>query len=198
MGVIMSVFPKINPWNKVVPLPDVPPDYHAVTTIQLCELVNSGYFNLGGDGWEWSGLADIHIQRLSAMITKKYYWHDIGILPASEWKQRFLYRLTYELAPKYAPLYKNFDIENIDLLQISRYYEKERTINSSYPETLINDKDGAYASFGEDREEERVTEGDYLERMLAILNTYKSLDTYFCDEMGIMFSSLLTIGISGY
>lgn len=82
------------------------PDYHAVVTIQLCELIDAGFFDLSRSDWDFGPkfTQEQHAQ-LCKKITDHYYYREIALVPPGIWKREFLRKMN-EIMPKYIPWYK--------------------------------------------------------------------------------------------
>ena len=188
----MSQWPKLPEWEIPVPTEDDYPEWHSVYTIQLGELIEKGYFD-----WErvaWGGIGK-HTQRIKSAFVARYYFDEISMLPPQAWLKRLGYKLEYELTPKYAPLYD--ELEHSSYLQSEGEYRKSRDIHSTYPETLLDNENEAYASDGRDFEEEYVKSGNIADSLEKIVKL-NSLDGMLLDELESMFIGLYTTHINGF
>ena len=171
------------------------PDYHAVISIQLCELINDGFFNLQRSDWDFGPKysTEQHSQ-LCDKITEHFYYREIALVPPGIWKREFLRKLN-EIMPKYMILYKNAD-EGIDLGTESEYY-KSRNIFSDFPQTSLAGNNQDYASTGNDTEYERIRQVDPLE-LADRLERYNDVDLMVINEMESLFSCMFTANINGW
>ena len=171
------------------------PDYHAVISIQLCELINDGFFNLHRSDWDFGPKysTEQHNQ-LCNKITEHFYYREIALIPPGIWKREFLRKLN-EIMPKYMILYKNAD-EGIDLGTESEYY-KSRNIFSDFPQTSLAGNNQDYASTGNDTEYERIRQVDPLE-LADRLERYNDVDLMIINEMESLFSCMFTANINGW
>ena len=171
------------------------PDYHAVISIQLCELINDGFFNLHRSDWDFNPKysAEQHNQ-LCNKITEHFYYREIALVPPGIWKHEFLRKLN-EIMPKYMILYKNAD-DGIELGTESEYY-KSRNIFSDFPQTSLAGNNQDYASTGNDTEYERIRQVDPLE-LADRLERYNDVDLMVINEIESLFSCMFTANINGW
>lgn len=165
------------------------PDYHAVVTIQLCELIDAGFFDLTRADWDFGPKysAEQHTQ-LCRKITDHYYYREIALTPPGIWKREFLRKMN-EIMPKYIPWYKLLDDEQMrvghsyDIIngnsdtndttvqtdtnnrtehetRNNDEYYKSRNIFSDFPQTALAGNNSDYASTGNDTEYERIIEDE--------------------------------------
>lgn len=181
--------------------PDAIPDYHAVYTIQLCELINGNVLD-----WNEKPLAncfddldaiDANIKtRLKDMFEQRNYWREISIVPYFEWAQTLAYKIKFELVPKYAPLYKAIAEGDFNPTQSDSEYFKERRIDSSFPETLLSGNGADYASSGNDREYQRINMNAPMNIATQYYNSYIDIDTAFVNELDSMLIDLETANVN--
>lgn len=171
------------------------PDYHAVVTIQLCELINVGFFDLTREDWDFGPKysTEQHAQ-LCTKITDHYYYREISLIPPGIWKRELLRKLN-EIMPKYMVLYKMAD-EGIQLGSKSEYY-KSRNIFSDFPQTSLAGRNQDYASSGNDTEFERIRTADPLDIAERIRN-YDDVDAAIINEIEPLFSCMFTVNINGW
>lgn len=165
------------------------PDYHAVVSIQLCELYNDGFFDLSRSDWDFGPKysAEQH-EQLCRKITQHYWYREIALTPPAVWKREFLRKMN-EIMPKYMKWYELVNSEDMHLghtydLITGAYtkqdlgsssnasnrsttentdtddYYKSRNIFSDFPQTSLTGNNQDYASTGNDTEYEEVTEVD--------------------------------------
>ena len=173
------------------------PDYHAVVTIQLCELIDAGFFDLSRKDWDFNPKYSAEQHReLCRKITDHYYWREIALVPPGIWKREFLRKMN-EIMPKYIPLYKLRD-EGYDLGNDSEYY-KSRNIFSDFPQTKLAGSNQDYASTGNDTEYERIKQMSPIELFKKIKDyEYEDIDLMIIEEIEPLFSCLLTVNVNGY
>lgn len=171
------------------------PDYHAIVTIQLCELADAGFFDLTREDWDFGPKfsPEQHAQ-LCKKITDHFWYREIGIVPPGVWKHEFLRKLN-EIMPKYMPMYKELD-DGIQLGSESEYY-KSRNIFSDFPQTSLAGNNQDYASTGNDVEYERIKYLDPLE-LAERLKAYNDVDLAIINELETMFSCLFTVNVNGF
>lgn len=171
------------------------PEWHAVYTVQLGELIQSGVFDWKRPELDWSSAAvDVEqYKRVCDYFIERFRYREISIEPFLEWAQMLKRKFVYELMPKYAPMYKA--AESVQPLAESDEYYKRRTVDSEYPETLLSGNSD-YASTGTDEEWERVKVGnlaDAVERFKG----YHATDELMLDELETMFISSYTSYVDG-
>lgn len=171
--------------------------WNAVYTIQLGELIESGVFDWSDDALSWEDAAYDSEQytRVCEYFKKRFYYREISIEPFKEWAMRLQYKLVYELMPKYKPLYER-EAEGINPLQVKNEYYKNRTINSSYPETLLSEN-ADYITNGRDEEYQHIVEDKYFEQMVEYSERFKSIDKMLVDELESLFICLYTSNVNG-
>lgn len=171
------------------------PDWHAVTTIQLGELIECGVVDFKDPSWHWDAYSEEQYERVCEKITNRYYMREIGVIPPGVWKREFLRKMN-EIMPKYKPLYKALE-NGADIMQTGDQYGKSRDIFSDFPATMLGDNQD-YASNGRDREYENVTQGDWIEKATQIAERYNDIDVMILKEIEPLFSCLLTVSMNGY
>ena len=97
--------------------------------------------------------------------------------------------------PKYKPLYKMLE-DGQNILQHYGEYGKSRNVFSDFPQTLLGDNQD-YASNANDRENEEIYLGDWIDQMEKI-KTYDDIDVMILKELDTMFSQMYTVTIAGY
>ena len=166
-------------------------EWHAVYTIQLGELMQSGVFDWSNSILNWSDAAYNEEQylRVCTYFIERYRFREISIVPALEWMYALHRMLVYELMPKYKPLYEQID-SGISPLGENDYF-KERHISSAYPETLLSGNSD-YISSGEDKENSRITIKNVGESLQDYKNKFESIDKALLDELEVLFISMYT------
>ena len=171
------------------------PDWHAVTTIQLGELIECGVVDFSDPSWRWDAYSDEQYTRVCKKITNHYFMRDIGVIPPGLWKREFLRKMN-EIMPKYKKLYK-LEEQGLDPLQTSNTYGKSRDIHSEFPETMLSGNSD-YASSGNDREFENITEGDVLDKWEQLQTRFKTVDVMILEELDELFTCLLTVDMDAF
>lgn len=171
------------------------PDWHAVATIQLGELIECGVVDFKNPSWHWDAYSEEQYERVCEKITNRYYMREIGVIPPGLWKREFLRKMN-EIMPKYKPLYKALE-NGANIMQTGDQYGKSRDIFSEFPATMLGDNQD-YASNGRDREYENVTQGDWIEKATQIAERYNDIDVMILKEIEPLFSCLLTVSMNGY
>ena len=192
----------MNTYNEIPTIPE----YHALLTIQLGQLIQGNNFNweneplksaMNGLMYEENGIEkDDDIKRLQSMFNEKFYWREISITPPGQWRQMLIYKIKYELVPKYKPIYDALRAGDIDALHTGDEYYKERIINSDFPETNLGkpaSENSVFASTGEDREYQKLQTGDGQEILLNYYDKFINVDTAFMRELEIFFTDMYAL-----
>lgn len=172
------------------------PEYHASYSIQLCELVNEGFKPFGDKRWKKLDWYSAEVKtRIEEKILARYWYREIGIFPAGEWRHE-LTRKMGEILPKYKALYAALD-NGSSLLQDSDVYTKERTVYSDFPATQLNENINDYARSANDKQNETITDGSFLAKAEQIKSGYNDIDVMILDELEVCFSCLLSVTFPG-
>lgn len=171
------------------------PDYHAVVTIQLCELVEDGFCDRQLTGWEWPSYSVEQDTRLREKLVAHYWFREISLVPPGVWMHEFIRRMR-EIMPKYIPLYKLM-AESPELYGGSSEWYKGRDIYSDFPQTQLSGDNGDYASSGNDREFQRIRQGDVIDTAKR-LTDYNDVDLMIVDDMSSLFSCLFTVNTNSF
>lgn len=178
--------------------PELMPEGHSVYSIQLWELLSDAdvepFLDWSRDDWAWTGYSEEQHKRICGMFNARFYWREISITPPGRWKQRLLFKLDKELQPKYNYLYEIAN--NLNPLQTSSQYGKNRNVESEFPETLLAGNSD-YASFGKDTQFENVYEGDIIEKFEQFKN-FKTVDMLMLDELECMFTDMITTNLNSW
>ena len=175
------------------------PDFHAVVSIQLAELIDGKMFS-----WTMKPLKDCFSaldaedrKRLQTAFVERNMWREISIVPPLQWLQQLAYKIRYELVPKYLPLYTAINKGEFDPLHIADEYYKERIVDSDFPETLLNGSEEVYLSRAHDREYEKVEGGNAIDLALRYYEDYYAIDTAFLNELDVFFIDLWSVNANG-
>ena len=171
------------------------PDYHAVVTIKLCELVNDGFCDKVFSGWDWPSYNDEQDLRLRTKIMNHYWFREIALVPPGIFKHEFIRKMN-EIMPKYIPLYRLMD-ESPELYGGGSEWYKGRDIYSDFPQTQLSGDNGDYASSGNDREFQRIKQADIIDTAKR-LSDYNDIDLMIVNDMSSLFSCLFTVNTSSY
>ena len=170
-------------------------DYHAIVTIQLCELIDAGFCDELLTGWKWDKYNDEQDKRLRKKLVDHYYFREIGLTPPGIWKHEFVRKMN-EIMPKYISLYKLLD-ESPELFGGNSEWYKGRDIFSDFPQTQLSGKNQDYATTGNDKEYQRIRQVDVIDTAKRIRD-YNDVDLMIIEDMNTMFSCLLTVNINAY
>ena len=172
------------------------PEYHALLSIQLGQLIQGGNFkwNEAPLNAAFSALNPEDKTRLQNMFNEKFYWREISITPPGQWRQMLIYKIKYELVPKYKPVYEALRNGDIDALHAGDEYFKERIMHSDFPETMLaNTGNEVYVSYGDDKEHQKIQMGDGQEILMRYYNTFINIDTAFMRELEIFFTDIYAL-----
>ena len=117
------------------------------------------------------------------------------MIPFKEWALALRRKLVYELMPKYRPLYERV-AEGLNPLQNENEYYKNRTIDSSYPETLLSEN-ADYITDGRDEEFQRIKENNLVDSMQNYADYFRSVDEMLLDDLESMFICMYTTNVNG-
>lgn len=175
------------------------PDYHAVTTITLGELLAPGGIDWTTPQWSWRDDAydDAQYSRCCKKIENRYYDRELGVMPPGRWR-RHLLRLIAEIMPVLKPLYELANGNPGIFMTDNDTWHKTRTVFSDFPATqLAAGQD--YASNATDMEYETVTNGNYMDKVKAIRQgDYVDIDVLLLEHLDACFSPLWTVNINNY
>lgn len=191
----MSMFPEFEHLELVPEYVPVP-DWHSAYSIQLGELIESGWLDWLEESWDWSAWAydDETFKRLTDAFNMRYFDQEICITPPGIWKRKLLYKIKYELCPKYNPWYAQ-KAKGVNPFADRDEYGKSRRIESSFPETMLSENSD-YASNGTDEEYEKVTAANYIDTA-AKFSEYREIDQMFLDDLQTMFASIWSVSVNG-
>lgn len=174
-----------------------PKEFHAVFTIHLGELIESGVFSWDNDllKWEDAAYSPEQYERVCGYFIERFYYREISLVPFKQWARMLHAAIVYEVSPKFNQLYKALENGYNPIADEDEFY-KERRVNSRYPETLLTDS-ADYLESGSDWEYERIKLGnvsDSFERLRA----QHSIDQMFLDELEPYFFGLYTANANGF
>lgn len=171
-------------------------EWHAVYTVQLGELIESGLFNWDAEVLNWKEAAynDEQYERVCEYFKQRFYYREISMIPYLEWATYLKRKLVFELMPKFKLLYERVD-EGFNPLQLSDEYYKNRTIMSDYPETLLSDNSD-YLSDGKDEEHEKLIEGNPTDMISNFVENFKTIDELLLNELDSLFIGMYTLNIN--
>lgn len=179
-------------------LAGIPNEYHASYTFVFNELLDENVFGFDdtavynlADGWEH--YTDAQATRVLDEIAGLYGYREIGITPLSNWVQAW--RGKMQTCATYAnALYKLFDE---DILQDYHVKERERTIGSEFPQTMLSYENADYASTGRDYVREEAMQGSVLAAIDKVKDL-KSIDELFIDAVDPLFIHLFAPIVNGW
>lgn len=197
------------------------PQYKAVYTVTLAELIDEGVFDWSKDylTWETAAYDPEQYERVCNYFIARYKYREISMEPFKIWANYLQYKLVYELMPKYRFLYAeaakkvSMDFSGLETIDGSTHddeYYKRREIESAYPETLLS-HNSDYITNGNDLEDERIrdhTENkthekkapaiEYMANIEKYLELMGQIDKKLLDELEIMFISLYSANYNGF
>lgn len=172
------------------------PDFHAIDSIQLGELIQGGLFDWENDeSLKWDMYSEAQYKSVCAKFVNRFYYRDLGIVPYKQWALAYVRKMN-EIMPKYKPFYKALE-EGADLLATSDDYGKSRNIYSDFPATMLSGNED-YAANGNDRQYEDVHQGDFMAKLIEAKERYNDIDVMILDECETLFSCLMTVSVNGF
>lgn len=191
------------PWYPFTERPDFTPDmapgtsdWHAVHTIQLGELVESGYIDFSAPSWDFDAFDKEQRNRLWRKFYARNKWYEIGIIPPLRWQETLLAKLN-EIMPKYKPLYEALK-DGYTPLQEGSERHRSRNVMSEYPQTMLKPTTEDYASTGYERLYETIRDGSYIDKAYDVETKYKDVDIMILDELDYLFIGLTTANVNGF
>ena len=175
------------------------PDYHAVTTITLGELLVPGGIDWTTPQWSWRDDAynDAQYTRCCKKIENRYYDRELGVMPPGRWR-RHLLRLIAEIMPVLKPLYELAAGNPGIFMTDADTWHKTRSVFSDFPATQLQSGQD-YASNATDMEYETVTNGNYMDKVKAIRQgDYVDIDVLLLEHLEECFSPLWTVNMNNY
>lgn len=171
-------------------------EWFSVYTVQLGELIENDVFDWESPELNWRAAAydEAQYTRVNTYFIERFRYREISIEPYLEWARMLKRKLTFELMPKYKPLYERVS-EGINPLSGENEYYKNRTIESAYPETLLSEN-ADYITDGKDEEYQRIKETNFIDGMENFAARYKAVDEMMLDELESMFISLYTTNVN--
>lgn len=189
--------PDTNVTNPVDPFefPEPTPDYHAIYSIQVCELVNAGFDVFGDTGYaDVAWPTDEDRERVEGKLLRKFWFREIDPRVPGIWRYNLTTRLQL-LVPKYAPVWTALK-DGYNPLAAEDEYEKNRRVYSDFPATALDKETSDYASTSDDFERERVRLANVQDQLRG-LTTYNDVDASLLEELEPCFCQLLSVTIAG-
>lgn len=160
-------------------------------TITLGEWYELGFYDPSDkDSWGFDAYDDEQYDRFCQKFLDRYYFRQVGILPAYKWQLAYKRKLN-EVMPKYKALYGRI-AEGIDPFQVEDTRHKSRDVFSDFPATLLTGN-ADYASTANDREDETVREGSVAQASSDYAKLYNDVDVMVLDECEMLFTSLVNV-----
>lgn len=173
------------------------PEFHAVFTIHLGELIETGVFDWTNPLLDWSSAAYDADQytRICDYFIERFYYREISLVPFKQWARMLHSAIVYEIMPKFNQLYATLDNGYNPVADEDEWY-KERRVTSRYPETLLTNS-ADYLESGSDWEYERVKIGNVSDSFEKLKEQH-SIDQMLLDELEVFFIGLYTANTNGY
>lgn len=171
--------------------------WNAVYTITIGELIDCGLFDWKRPELDWSSAAfnEDQYDRVCSYFIERFYFREISLEPFWEWAKILKRKLVFELMPKYSPLYELVANDGVQPLSIENEYYKNRTIQSSYPETLLS-KNSDYITDGRDEEYQHIKEGPFVDAYVNFAEKYKAVDELLLNDLETMFVCMYTANVN--
>ena len=170
-------------------------DWHAIYTIQLGELVESGYIDFNSHACDFDAYDTTQRKRLYSKLYARYKYYEIGIVPPLRWQEAMIAKLN-EIMPKYKPLYKALE-DGYNPLQDMSERHRERGVDSTYPQTMLNGRNQDYASTGNELMWETIRDGSIIDTADKLNKRYNDVDVMILNELDFLFMGLTTANING-
>lgn len=166
--------------------------FNAVYTITIGELLEAGLFDWTLPELDWSSAAfdNDQYERVCNYFIERFYYREISLEPFAEWARMLKRKFTFEVMPKYKPLYERLQ-DGISPLAYEDEHYKSRVIGSSYPQTQLSGNSD-YLTTGRDEEFERIKEANIVDQLSRFAKEYKSIDEMVLDEFESMFICMYT------
>lgn len=171
-------------------------DFHAVVTVTLNEYIEDGLIDFSDSSWDFDSFDEEQRNRLYTKVVGRFGDREIGILPYSRWKRRFLATLN-ENMPALKPVYQALQDGYTPLDESGEWY-KSRDIHSDFPQTQLNPETQDYASDGNDHEHELIRRGSFIDTTAKMYDYYKDPDVMMLDKLERLFMPLLTVNMNGF
>lgn len=170
-----------------------PQNQYPTMSVTLGELVDGGMIDINDPAWHWDAYDDDQYKRVWRKIQQHYWRREIGVLPPGDWHREFMRKMN-EIMPKYKPFYKAL-ADGTNILATAEVYGKNRSVNSDFPATQLKPGVNDYASNAADYQHDTITQGDWMEKARQV-QSYDDVDLMIVNEIGSLFTSILTPGVS--
>lgn len=170
-------------------------DFHAKTTIQFGELIESGFDWGANDYYKDKSFTETNRNRLNQKIVNRYYFREICAVPPGIFKH-FLMRKLNEIMPKYNELYKLINSKDFHVLREETNNSKYRHVFSEYPQTQLKG-DSDYATNAQDNASGSTRDGAPIDMMIDYQERYNDVDVMILNELEVCFLSMMTSNING-
>lgn len=172
-------------------------EYFNPITITYGELADNGIIDWSDPTrWSWDYYDIEQKNRVEKLISGRFWFREISIIPPEAWRIAFLEKLN-EAMRVARLMYRILDENEDNIMVTGDEWHKRRTILSDFPATLLNGSGGDYASNGSDDEYETVHSGSFLDAMEK-LTTYTDPDLFILDALEGCFSQLVSVNVNGF
>lgn len=170
--------------------------WHDVYTLQLGECIEAGIVDFSSEEYNFNSYDADQRKRVYDLITNKYYFFELGIMPVKVWRIELINTLNLEML-QVRRLYEMIAAGYDPLNSESEWY-KSRHVFSDFPQTRLSSKNQDYASTANDKEYELIRTGDELERYIKYAKDWKHPDNILVDAVKTCFYGLVTCTIPLY
>lgn len=183
--------------------PEVSPDFHAVYSVQVGELVEGGFDVFGDPGWAevaWPSDDDPESylsrtrERLEGKFLRRFWFAEIDPRVPGMWRFDVTTKMQL-IMPKYREVYEAV-AEGLSPLADWDDYSKNRRVYSDYPAAQLDNETRDYASTADDFESESVRLGNVMDKMRS-MRTYNDVDAAVLDELECCFCQIMTTTMGG-
>lgn len=173
---------------------ELTPIYHADLIISFGELLEAGVIDWQKEKWQWNAYNEEQFKRCCDLIENIYFTRELRFSPIELWRKRFIAKANL-LMQKLKPVYEFLEDEP-NFFQNEHEYEKERNIESAFPQTMLSGNSD-YASAGQDKERELIKDGNTTDILNYLYETYVSPDEFFVNGLEPLFLQTFTTYVNG-
>ncbi|MBR2647642.1 MAG: hypothetical protein IKD55_02300 [Sediminibacterium sp.] len=171
-------------------------EWHDYFTLQLGECIEDGIIDFSLPDYDFDSFDNAQRNRVYDLITQKYYYFELGIMPVKVWQNELLNTLNLEML-QLKPLYQAIK-DGYDLFTSESEWYKGRHVFSDFPQTRLSSQNQDYASTANDNEHEIIRTGDMLDRYIDYVARWKHPDSILVDAVKTCFCGLVSVSLNVY
>lgn len=171
-------------------------EWHDAYSLQLGECIEEGIIDFSDPEYDFDSFDTAQRNRIYELITRKYYFFELGIMPVKVWRNELINTLNLtmlQLKPLYQLLKDGFN----PLASEDEYY-KGRHVFSDFPQTRLSSANQDYASTANDKEYEILRTGDELNKWTQFMREWKHPDYMLVDSVKTCFCGLMSFTLPLY